>query len=135
MIRTYTQLQKLPEFLDRFEYLRLAGKVGQETFGFDRYLNQQLYTSPRWKAVRDIVIIRDGACDLGVPGYELSSRIYVHHMNPITVNDILLNNDLVWDPEFLICTSFDTHNAIHYGTQDSLPQLPTERTPGDTTPW
>ena len=135
MIRTYTQLQKIPEFLDRFEYLRLAGVVGQETFGFDRHLNQQLYTSPRWRAVRDEVIIRDGACDLGVPGYDLGSRIYVHHMNPISANDILQNHDFVWDPEFLICTSFNTHNAIHYGNQESLPKLPIQRTQGDTTPW
>lgn len=135
VIRTYTQLSKIPEFLDRFEYLRLAGRVGQETFGFDRYLNQQLYASARWKAVRDQVIIRDGACDLGVPGYDLGAGIYVHHMNPISAKDILQNHHFVYDPEFLVCTSFNTHNAIHYGNEHGLDTLPIERAPGDTKPW
>lgn len=135
MIRTYTQLQKIPEFIDRFIYLKLSGVVGQETFGFDRYLNQQLYTSRRWKQVRDVVIIRDGACDLGVDGYDLHSNIYIHHMNPISANDIRSNHPYVFDPEFLISTSFTTHNAIHFGDENQLPILPTERSPGDTIPW
>lgn len=135
MVRTYTQLRKIPEFLDRYEYLRLAGVVGQETFGIDRYVNQQLYSSSNWKRIRDQVIIRDGGCDLGVPGYEIHSGIYVHHMNPITLDDILNNHPYVYDLEFLICTSLTTHNAIHYGNEQTLNQLPVEREPGDTKLW
>ena len=135
MVRTYTQLRKIPEFLDRYEYLRLAGVVGQETFGIDRYVNQQLYSSSTWERIRDKVIIRDGGCDLGVPEYEIHSRIYVHHMNPITLDDILNNHPHVYDLEFLICTSLTTHNAIHYGNEQTLNQLPVERKPGDTKLW
>lgn len=135
MIRSYTQLSRLPEFLDRFHYLLLNGVVGRETFGYDRHLNQQLYSSRRWKKLRDEIIIRDGACDLGVAGYDVTDTIQVHHMNPITAEDIIHNSQYVYDPEFLICVSFTTHNAIHYGNADSLPKLPIDRLPGDTILW
>lgn len=135
-IKTYSELILLPTFKERFEYLKLNGSVGRETFGFDRYLNQLFYQrSPKWKAIRDHVIIRDNGCDLGVEGYEIHSRIIVHHMNPITIEDIERESDFLLDPEFLISTVHNTHNAIHYGDESLLCFGPIERTKNDTCPW
>lgn len=135
-IRTYSELSKLETFDERFRYLMLRGTVGAETFGYDRYLNQALYHSDDWDRVRDLVIIRDCGCDLGVEGYEISGRIIVHHMNPITVDDIYKRSELVLDPEFLICTTLNTHNGIHYGDETLLDQMkPLIRTPNDMCPW
>lgn len=136
LIRTYSELITLPTFEERFEYLKLGGRVGAETFGFDRSLNQILYQrSPKWKKARDIVIIRDSGCDLGIEGREIYGKIIVHHMNPITMEDILKERDWIFDPEFLICTVHNTHNAIHYGDENLLTKAPVERTPNDTCPW
>lgn len=134
-IRTYSNLKRIRSFEDRYQYLRLGGIVGKKTFGVDRYLNQMLYTSPRWLNARDNIIIRDLGCDLGVEGYDIYGRIYVHHMNPITIEDIELERDEIFDPEFLICSSFNTHSAIHYGDESLLPQLPIIRKKYDTCPW
>lgn len=135
IIRTYSELKKLKTFKERYEYLKLAGKVGESTFGYDRYLNQLLYNSPRWKRVRRDIIIRDEGCDLGHPDYEIKDMIIVHHINPITIEDIENENEDVYNPENLICTTDRTHKAIHYGDERLLPQLPIERKPGDTCPW
>lgn len=135
MIRTYSQLIKFKTFEERFQYLKLDGAVGQATFGFDRYLNQQLYRSYEWKKVRDEVIVRDNGCDLAMEGFDIYGRVYVHHMNPILINDIRERSEFLLNPEYLICVSFDTHNAIHYGDESLLPREPVERTPNDTTPW
>lgn len=135
MTRCYSELSKLNTFEERFNYLRLKGTVGADTFGFDRYLNQRFYRSPEWKTARRDVIIRDNGCDLGVEGYELYNGIYVHHMNPISPNDLIHGETWIYDPEYLICVSFDTHQAIHYG-DDPLPhKLPIKRTMNDTCPW
>lgn len=134
-IRTYSELSKLSTFEERYEYLRLGGSVGYETFGFDRYLNQIFYTSQRWRKVRDKVIIRDNACDLGVEGRDILGRIYIHHMNPITLEDIVNESELLIEPEFLICTTHNTHNAIHYGDKSLLILEPIERSKNDTCPW
>ena len=134
-IRTYTELRRFETFEDRYEYLRLGGEVGQTTFGFDRWLNQQLYSSYQWRRARDQVIVRDEGCDLGVPGFELEIGLLVHHMNPLTPEDIENGEEWIFDPEFLIVTSKRTHNAIHFGDRSLLPRAPVERTPGDTTLW
>lgn len=134
-IRTYSELIKIPTFKDRFEYLQLDGKVGEETFGFDRYLNQIFYKSPEWKAVRDFVIIRDQGCDLAMEGHEIFGRILVHHMNPIRIEDIVNRSKYLIDPEYLICTIKNTHDAIHYGDGSLLITGPIERTKNDTCPW
>lgn len=134
-IRTYSELSKLATFEDRYQYLRLDGVVGAETFGFDRYLNQVFYRSQQWNAIRDFVIIRDNGCDLGIEGYEIHGRIIIHHMNPITVKDIENESDFLLNPEFLICTTHNTHNAIHYGDENLLIRMPVERTKNDTCPW
>lgn len=135
-IRTYSELITLPTYIERFNYLKLGGRVGADTFGFDRHINQNLYQrNPRWKEARDIVIIRDNGCDLGVEGYEIHGKIIVHHMNPITLDDILNDRDWIYDPEFLICTVHNTHNAIHYGDERLLMTAPIERTKFDTCPW
>ena len=135
-IRTYSELITLPTYIERFNYLKLGGSVGIETFGYDRYINQQLYQrSPKWKKSRDIVIIRDNGCDLAMEGYEIQGKIIVHHMNPITMDDIIHDRDWIYDPEFLICTVHNTHNAIHYGDENLLVKAPIERTPFDTCPW
>lgn len=132
---TYTELAKRDTFLARFRYSVLGGELGIATFGFDRHLNQAFYSSREWKQARDIAIIRDAGCDLGVPGREVHDRILVHHMNPIQVRDLVhLNMDL-FDPEYLICVSTRTHNAIHFGDESQLPLELIERTPGDTTLW
>ena len=134
-IRCYSELILLPTFNERFEYLRLDGKVGADTFGYDRYLNQQLYHSPEWKRIRDQVIIRDNGCDLGIDGYFIRRNVYVHHMNPLTQEDILRHSAFAVNPEYLICVSLDTHNAIHYGDANKLQRDPIIRRPNDTCPW
>jgi hypothetical protein len=133
--RTYSELKKLKTFRKRYDYLQLKGFVGESTFGFDRYLNQMLYRSNRWKSLRDEIIIRDEGCDLGIPGYEIYDMIVVHHMNPLTVEDIEEGSDRVFDPNQLICVSHNTHMAIHYGNASLLPQPLIERRPGDMIPW
>ena len=134
-IKCYSELSKFSTFIERYNYLRIGGAVGGETFGYDRYLNQIFYRSQRWKAVRDEVIIRDCGCDLGVEGYEIRGRIIIHHMNPITLDDIERESDFLLDPEFLITTVHNTHNAIHYGDDNLLPKPPVVRTKNDTCPW
>lgn len=135
IIRTYSDLIQLPTFEERFEYLRLDGKVGEATFGFDRYLNQLFYKSDEWRAVRDAVIIRDNACDLGMPDREIRGRILIHHMNPITKEDILRRSDILLNPEYLITTIKNTHDAIHYSDESLLIKAPVERRQYDTCPW
>ena len=135
MIKTYSELRQLQTFEERFEYLKLNGLVGKETFGFERYLNQIFYNSGRWRQTRDKIIIRDNGCDLGVKGYEIQGAIYVHHMNPVTIEDLKLQREEVFDERFLISTSFKTHQAISYGDASLLPQLPIERRPNDMCPW
>lgn len=135
-IRRYAELIQLCTYEERFRYLSLGGTVGEDTFGFDRYINQQFYRSYEWKRVRDIVISRDSGCDLGIPGREICGKILVHHMNPLTAADIQGGGEFLLDPEFLVCVSHETHNAIHYGDDSVLRnQLPAERLPGDTVPW
>lgn len=136
-IRTYTELSKLKTFKERYNYLKIGGVVGEETFGFDRYLNQMLYNSDEWKKSRRDVIIRDNGCDLGIDGRDIPEgmAILVHHMNPITKNDIINNIEYVLDPEYLISTIKNTHNAIHYGNEDLLYTDPIDRFQGDTCPW
>lgn len=134
-IRTYSELSPLRTIEERYDYLKLPGFVGEETFGWDRYFNQKFYKSTEWKRVRDIVIFRDDGCDLGIGGFEIGGKILIHHMNPMTIKDLKLGNPDVLDPEFLICTSFNTHQAIHYGDKSLLPQVPIVRTPGDTKLW
>lgn len=133
--RTYSELITLPTFEERYRYLRIGGRVGEETFGFDRYLNQIFYKSKEWLSIRDQVIARDNGCDLGIPGREIHGRILIHHMNPITVEDILNRSDLLLNPEYLICTVKNTHDAIHYGDENLLNKDPIERTKNDTCPW
>lgn len=134
-IRTYTELSQLLTFKERFNYLKLNGIVGVETFGFDRYLNQIFYQSKRWREVRNFVIIRDNGCDLGVDGFEIHSGIIIHHMNPITLQDIETESEFLIDPEYLISTVHNTHNAIHYGNENMLYTEPIVRTRFDTCPW
>lgn len=135
MIRTYEELSMLKTFRERYEYLRLSGKVGEETFGFDRYLNQIFYKSKEWEEVRNYVIIRDKGCDLGVEGYEIYGKILIHHMNPITSADIVRRSDILLNPDYLITTILSTHNAIHYGDSHLFIDMPTERIRNDTCPW
>lgn len=135
IIRTYSELITLPTFEERFQYLKLGGKVGEDTFGFDRYLNQVFYRSAKWKEIRDYVIIRDNGCDLGMEGHEIHQRILVHHMNPITKEDILRESEFLLDPEYMICTIKNTHDAIHYGDESLLITAPIERRKNDTCPW
>ena len=133
--RTYSELIQIPTFLERFRYLKLGGRVGEETFGYDRYLNQGFYHSSEWRQIRDYIITRDLGRDLGVDGYDIHGKIYIHHMNPIIVKDIIHASDYLTDPEYLICTTQNTHNAIHYGDESLLVSEPVERTPFDTCPW
>lgn len=135
MNRSFSELQRLKTFEERYFYLQLKGNVGESTFGFDRYLNQMLYKSGRWRKARTEVIIRDNGCDLGIDDREIQDKIIIHHMNPITIEDVEQGRDFVFDPEFLICTTDRTHNAIHYGDEKLLPRLPIERRAGDTCPW
>lgn len=134
-IRCYEELRKLDTFEDRFAYLRLHGDVGVDTFGSDRYINQRFYKSPEWLRARDQAIARDLGCDLGMVGYEIYEKILVHHMNPITVEDIDEGIPEIFDPEFLITTTQMTHNAIHYGRSTNSPRIFKERKPGDTVLW
>ena len=134
-IRTYSELITIPTFEERYEYLKLDGIVGEETFGFDRYLNQIFYKSKEWRSIRDYVITRDNGCDLGVEGHEIFGKILIHHMNPISKKDILERSDLLLNPEYLICTIKNTHDAIHYGDENLLIITPPERTKNDTCPW
>ena len=134
-IRTYSQLSRIPTFLERYHYLALRGQVGEATFGYDRYMNQQFYRSSEWKQIRDFVIVRDFGCDLGVDGHDIHSRLLIHHMNPMMIEDITHGSDAILDPEFLITTSHRTHNAIHYGDEQLLPKPFVERAPGDTRLW
>ena len=135
-IRTYSELCKFHTFEERFNYLRLDGKVGQDTFGFDRIFNQRFYKSLEWKQVRDYVIVRDNGCDLGIEDHEIyGQRIIIHHLNPISMDDIKLSSDFLLNPEYLITTIHSTHNAIHYGDESLLPKNLVERRPNDTCPW
>lgn len=134
-LRTYSELMTLPTFEERYRYLRLKGSVGEDTFGFDRYLNQKFYRSAEWKRIRDQVIVRDFGCDLGIEDREIRGKILIHHMNPITEKDIRYLTDILLDPEYLICVSHSTHNAIHYGDEDLLMKGPIIRTQHDTCPW
>ena len=135
IIRTYSELITIPTFKERFEYLRLNGSVGEETFGFDRYLNQIFYRSQEWKSIRDYVIIRDNGCDLATEGYDIYGKILIHHLNPIDTVDIIQNSKYLLDPEYLITTTHNTHNAIHYGDANLLISEPIIRTKNDTCPW
>lgn len=135
IIRRYSELRRLSTFEERFEYLRLNGMIGKDTFGFDRIFNQMFYQSREWKHVRNEVIIRDNGCDLGVEGYEIHGRILIHHMNPIRLEDIQNSTEFLMNPEYLITTVHTTHNAIHYGDASLIPKAPVERRPFDTCPW
>lgn len=135
MIRTYSELMTMATFEDRFRYLQLNGVVGNETFGFDRYMNQLFYRSREWKRIKDEVILRDNGCDLAVDGHEIYGRIYIHHMNPLKFEDIRDRTDFLLNPEYLITTTFETHQAIHYGDEHSITVKPVERTMNDTCPW
>ena len=134
-IRTYRELRRCETFEDRFRYLKLGGYVGGSTFGFDRYINQRFYTSRQWRDVRNYVIVRDEGMDLGCDGYEIHDKIIIHHMNPLTAEDIEHGDDSILDPEYLITTTHRTHNAIHYGDENLLPRALVERRPGDTRLW
>lgn len=134
IIRRYSELRQLATFKERFNYLKLGGSIGESTFGFDRYLNQTFYRSPEWKRVRNEVILRDDGCDIGMAEFP-ANHIIVHHMNPITAEMIEDRDDILLNPEYLICVSHDTHNAIHFGDESLLPKLPIERRPNDMCPW
>lgn len=135
IVKSYSELIALPTFIERYRYLQLGGRVGEETFGFDRWLNQKFYKDPEWLSVRNKVIIRDNGCDLGMEGHEIYGKILVHHINPITKEDILCRSRTLFDPENLICTIKNTHDAIHYGDESLLIIAPTIRTKNDTCPW
>jgi hypothetical protein len=135
MIRSYTELERLQTFEDRFGYLALRGQVGEPTFGYDRYINQRFYRSKQWKDLRSELIVRDYGCDLGIEGFEIYDKIIIHHMNPMTVDDIVTGDDSILDPEYLICVTLQTHNAIHYGDARQLPRRFSTRTRGDTNLW
>lgn len=134
-IRSYSELLQFETFLERFEYLALRGKVGCETFGFNRWINQQFYTSREWRSLRQKIILRDNGCDLAVEGYEIHSRLIIHHINPLSEQDIVHGTRRALDPEFLISTTHDTHNAIHYGDASLLPRQYVPRSPNDTKLW
>lgn len=135
IIRTYSELITIPTFEERYKYLKIGGKVGEETFGFERYLNQEFYKSAEWKSIRRQVIVRDLGCDLGIKDREIHGKIIVHHMNPITIDDIISASDFLLNPEYLICTLKSTHDAIHYGDESLLIKVPVERMKNDTCPW
>lgn len=134
-IKTYSELILLPTFEERFKYLQLNGRVGDDTFGFDRYINQKFYRSAEWKRIRDYIIIRDNGCDLAVDGYEIHGRILIHHINPITISDIKFSTEYLMNPDYLICVTHSTHNAIHYGDEKQIITGPIVRTKNDTCPW
>lgn len=135
IIRSYSEMARHNTFEERFDYLRLYGDVGRSTFGFDRHINQRFYKSREWKRARDFVITRDNGCDLGVPGYEIHENILIHHLNPMTVNDVVHGEDWIFNPEYLITTTQRTHNAIHYGDASLLAKVVVPRAPGDTKLW
>ena len=135
MVRTYSELRRLLTFEERYDYLKLRASVGEVTFGFERYLNQDFYRSRQWRDVREFVIARDEGMDLGIDGYEIYDRVIIHHMNPMRTEDLVNGNEDVLDPEFLITTTHRTHNAIHYGDKSLLPTALVERRPGDTRLW
>ena len=135
MIRTYSELIRIPTFEDRFEYLKLKGNVGESTFGFDRYLNQAFYRSKEWKQLRNEIILRDHGCDMALEGYEIFDQVFIHHMNPITQDMIIHRDECIMDPDYLICVSLLTHNAIHYGDYNLIDNRLVERRPGDTLLW
>lgn len=135
IIKTYSEVILLPTFLERFQYLKIGGVVGEETFGYDRYLNQTLYRSAEWRRFRRDMIIRDNGMDLAIDGYDIVGKILLHHINPITVRDVLDRDPKIFDPENVICVSLNTHNAIHYGDESLLMMGPVVRTPYDTCPW
>ena len=134
-MRRYSELIAITNYLDRYKYLKLQAAVGEETFGFERGLNQRFYHSSEWRRLRNKIIVRDNGCDLGVEGREIRGRVYIHHMNPITSDDIIHASDYLTNPEYLICCSYDTHQAIHYGDESLLLSEPIQRTPNDTCPW
>lgn len=134
-IRTYSELITLPTFKERFEYLRLDGTIGEETFGYNRYLNQMLYRTAEWKRFRNEIIVRDNGCDLACEGYDIHGKVLVHHINPITMEDVLNRTKKVFDPDNVISTTLNTHNAIHYSDESILLMAPIERKPNDTCPW
>lgn len=134
-IRIYSELITIPTFEERYKYLKIGGKVGEETFGFERYLNQEFYKSREWQSIRRQVIVRDLGCDLGIEDREIHGKIIVHHMNPITIDDIIEASDFLLNPEYLICTLKSTHDAIHYGDESLLIKAPVERMKNDTCPW
>lgn len=135
IIRTYQELITIPTFEERYEYLKLNGRIGDATFGNARYLNQQFYTSEEWRRIRNEIILRDGGHDLAMWDREITGRIYIHHMNPITVEDIICRSDYLLNPDYLICVSKLTHDAIHYGDKSLLQEDYVERKPYDTCPW
>lgn len=135
MIRTYTEMMSFDSFYDRFNYLNLSGQVGKDTFGYDRYLNQAFYKSAEWQRLRNEIILRDEGCDLAHPDYQIVGRVYIHHLNPVTKKDVLDRSDLLLNPEYLVCVSYDTHQAIHYGDENLLQPDLIIRRPDDTCPW
>lgn len=134
-MKNYTELSQLETYEERLEYLKEDGHIGEDTFGFDRYLNQIFYHTKEWRDLRNSVIIRDCGCDMGVPGEDIHGKVIIHHMNPITKDDVLLHSDILINPEYLVCVSDRTHRAIHYGCQNDSPRKFEERTPNDTCPW
>lgn len=135
-IRTYSELIQIPTFKERFRYLKLSGSIGEATFGYDRYLNQNFYRSNEWKTVRNNIIVRDMGCDMALEGYEIGGKIFIHHINPINVDDIVNVTEHLMNPEFLVCVSQETHNAIHFGDESILrSKVLVERRPNDTCPW
>ena len=135
IIRSYSELSKLQTFEERFRYLQLNGEVGKDTFGFDRYINQKYYKSKEWRSIRDKVILRDNGCDLGIEGRDIHGKILIHHMNPISTQDIEEQSEFLTNPEYLICVTHSTHNAVHYGDENLLVKEPITRTKNDTCPW
>ena len=135
MIRTYLELITMPTFEERYRYLKLSGKVGEDTFGFKRWLNQELYHSAEWKKFRDRIILRDSGRDLAIEGHEIYKGVIIHHLNPITYEDVLNQNPCIFDPNNVICTKLSTHNAIHYGNEVFLEMIPAGRSRNDTCPW
>lgn len=134
-IKTYSELIKLPTFIERFNYLKIGGQVGEQTFGYDRYLNQILYRTPEWKRFRRDIIVRDMGCDLACDDREIVGKVIVHHLNPLLIDDVVNLSPKIFDPENVVCCSLDTHNAIHYGDTSLLMKEPVVRTKNDTCPW
>lgn len=132
---SYREMLQFETFEDRFEYLSQCSKVGESTFGYDRFMNQDFYRSTMWKKIRNKIIVRDSGCDLGIPGMEIQGKIYIHHINPINLDDLVRSSSLLLDEDNLVCVSFDTHQAIHFSDKSLLPQMPVARTPNDTCPW